>query len=725
MGFFDRFFGRKYSEARQVLVVNQLGQSISSPKNYEAFSKEGYQSNVIGYRCVSLLSKTCASIPWELYQGEREIESHPILDLLKNPNPMQSRAAFFEAWVAYFAISGNSFIEAVRVGAKRSPQELWVARPDKMKIVAGPLGLPSQYVFKTVSGEKRWDVDQITGQSDILHMKSFHPTDPWYGMSPIEAATYSMDQHNESSKWNLSLLQNSGTPSGAMVVQSNDGNPSGSLSDPQFKNLQTQINSRMAGSKNAGRILLLEGGLDWKSMGFSPHDMEWMEGRQGAARDIALAFGIPPILLNIPGDSTYSNYKEARLAFYEDTILPLLDMLMDELNHWLVPMFGNTGLQLKYDMDDIPALDIKRSEKFTQVSGAGFLTTNEKRTMLGFEPIEGGDVLLVPSGQTPITEVGFDNVTDSTEPDVQSADDSADDSDGENADSSEDEEKSSHKFSQINLVNRKEKQKTAKQAFEIRERLSAGFYHDLKEEFEDQARALEKALENVDVRTMEFAALKVLSDSSSIEKIIAKYIKRGLVTFGTPIINGSKCFGTEFETKSSIKFQTFVDSFIRKRTAEAIQHIEGTSIKKARRAIKEFVAEAGELGEGSQWVASKIRDQFESVSSSRATTIARTEMGIAASNGSLEAAKSLDIPDLMKEWVSVNDDRTRDDPSNADHAAANGQRVLLNEKFTVSPDTSMDGPGDASAPAEQVINCRCVLVYSRDGKSLIPEYEVM
>lgn len=720
MGFFDRLFGRKYSEARQVLVVNQMGQAVSSPKNYEAFAREGYQSNVIAYKCVSLLSRTCASIPWELYQGEREIESHPILDLLKNPNPMQSRAAFFEAVFAYYAISGNSYIECVKAG--KTPQELWPILPNKMKIVAGKLGLPSAYVFSANAGEKVWPVDQITGMADVLHMKTFHPNDPWYGMSPIESACYSVDQHNESSKWNLSLLQNSGTPSGAMVVQSTDSNPSGNLTDPQFANLKKQIDSRIAGSQNAGRILLLEGGVDWKSMGFSPHDMEWLEGRRGAARDIALAFGVPPILLNIPGDSTFANYKEARLAFYEDTIVPMLDMIRDELNHWLIPMYGNTNLQLKYDMDDISALEVKRAEKFTQISGAWFLTPNEKREMVGFEPVDGGDVLLIPSGMTPVGEVGMTpDMPQSDEPNS----DTLDNEDGQTQEDNTEEEKSNHKFSQVNLVNQKEKQKSAKEVNQLRDRLSVGMYHDLKEEFDEQAKKLESSLKDIDVRTMEFAAIKILSDSTDIEKIISKYIRRTMRIFGDPIINGAKTWGIEFESKGSIKFQNYVDAYVKKRTAAAVTHIEGTSIKKARRAIKEYVQESMENGEGAAWVAKNIRAQFESVSTSRSNTIARTEIGMASSSGSLEAAKALDIPDLMKEWVSTNDDRTRDDPSQADHASMNGERVALNEKFTVNPDASMDGPGDSSAPAEQVINCRCTLVYSREGKTLIPEYEVM
>jgi HK97 family phage portal protein len=712
--------GRKASEARQVMVMNQIGRPVNTPKNYEAYSAEGYQANVIGYKCVSILSRACASIDWELYKGDREIESHPILDLLTHPNPMQSRAAFFESFIAYYMIDGNSYMEAIRPSGKGPPVELWSIRPDKMRIIGGSLGLPQAFVFKYGQNEKLWPVDQITGLSDILHMKTFHPTDAWYGMSPIEAATYSIDQHNDSGKWNLSLLQNMGTPSGALVVEQSDSNPSGIIPAEQFKNLQDQIKNKVAGAGNAGKVMLLEGGMKWQAMGFNAKDMDWMEGRNNAARDIALAFGVPPIILGIKGDSTFANYKEARASLYEDTILPLLDLISDELNSWLIPMYGDQGLELYYDHDSIAALDVRRSEKFAEISGAGFLTTNEKRELLGFDSIDGGDTILVNAGQISIADIGMlPDESDALNPDKKPVENE----DGKTENDAEDGDKSNHKFTQINLLNRNEKQKSAKDANILRERLASGMYHDLKEAFENQAKELKKALENVEPRTMEFAALQVLSDTKEMELILKKYIRRSLKLFGEPILNGAKCWGLEFETKSSIKFQTFVDRFVESRTIKSLAHIEGTSGKKARRIIKEAIAEAQETGASSRDIASQLEDEFGSISTSRANTIARTEMAIASNQGSLEAAKALDIPDLMKEWVSVNDDRTRG-TADADHVSVNGQQVPLNEKFSVNPDASMDGPGDPSAPAEQVINCRCSVVYARAGKTLIPQYEV-
>lgn len=717
MSFFDRIFG-KASEARKVMVMNEVGRAVSSKKNYEAFAKEGYQSNAIGYKCVSVLSRACAGIEWELYQGDREIESHPLLELLKNPNPMQSKSQFFEAFVAYFNISGNSYIEAVKAGSG-PPNELWPVRPDKMSIVAGPLGLPYKYCFKAASGERYWDVDQVTGKSDILHVKTFHPTDAWYGMSPIEAAMYSVDQHNESGKWNLALLQNMGTPSGALVMEESVNNPTGTISEPHFKNLENQMNAKYAGSKNAGRLMVLEGGMKWQSMGFSAKDMDWMEGRHGSARDICLAFGVPPIILNIPGDSTFANYKEARLALYEDTILPMLDLIQDELNHWLCPMFGE-GLELRYDKDDIPALEQKRMEKFSIISGVSFISTNEKREAVGYEPVDGGDEILVNSGQTPISSIGLNASVDTETPEQQPSQNE----NGQAQDNSEDSQKSNHKFTQVNLVNQKEKAKSLRDANALKDKLTSAMYHDLKEDFADQARALKNGLDNIDPRVMEYAAVKILSDSTAIEKTIKKHIKRAMNIFGQPILNGAKSIGINIETKNTIKFQHFVDSFIQKHTAQAVSHIEGTSIKKARRYIKDIIAESQESGISSAEIAKQLEAQFNTISTSRANTIARTEVAIAANQGSLEAAKSLEIPDLMKEWNSTNDDRTRDMPEIADHLSANGQRVGLNEKFQVNPDASMDGPCDPSAPPEQIINCRCGLVYSRDGKSIIPSYEV-
>jgi phage portal protein BeeE len=219
-----------------------------------------------------------------------------------------------------------------------------------------------------------------------MHTKLFNPLDDWYGQSPARAGTYAIDQHNESMAWMQALLQNSARPSGALVMK--DGE---TLSDENYARLKAQTEEQYQGAKNAGRPMLLEGGLEWQAMGASPKDMLALDTKYSAARDIALAWGVPPQLLGIPGDNTYANYAEARLAFWEDTILPLLDKLAQDWTNWLGEPFG---LELRPDLDQIPAIVDKRKTLWTMLDASPSLTTNEKREAMGYEPIDGGDMTM-------------------------------------------------------------------------------------------------------------------------------------------------------------------------------------------------------------------------------------------------------------------------------------------------------------------------------------------
>lgn len=141
---------------------------------------------------------------------------------------------------------------------------------------------------------------------------------------------------------------------------------------------------------NAGRPLLLEGGLDWKAMSLSPKDMDFLDAKHNAAREIALAFGVPPMLLGIPGDATYANYQEANRALWRDTILPLASRVGAALSQWLAPGYGGS-LRLAVDSDRIEALSSDRAALWDRVTAAPFLTLNEKRIAVGYAPVEGGD----------------------------------------------------------------------------------------------------------------------------------------------------------------------------------------------------------------------------------------------------------------------------------------------------------------------------------------------
>ena len=239
-------------------------------------------------------------------------------------------------------------------------------------------------------------------------------------MSPIEAATYSIDQHNESGRWNMWRLQNDARPSGALVI---DPKSATALGDEEYQRLQAQIEAQMSGPEAAGRPLLLEGGLDWKEMGLNAVDMDWLQGRHTSAREVAMAFGMPPQMLGIPGDNTHRNMEEARLWLWEQTILPMLDFILSELNWWLTPLFGS-DLTLTFDLDEVPALITRRHVLWDKVTNADFLTVDEKREAVGYEDLtevteedlkkSPGKVVLVKKN----TRVLGDKDAENTDPDA-------------------------------------------------------------------------------------------------------------------------------------------------------------------------------------------------------------------------------------------------------------------------------------------------------------------
>ena len=189
-----------------------------------------------------------------------------------------------------------------------------------------------------------------------------------------------LDVHTAATRWSKSLLDNAARPSGAIVYRGQEGQSQ--LSSDQYDRLVSEIESNHAGARNAGRPMLLEGGLDWKPMGFSPSDMEFQKTKDAAARDIALAFGVPPMLLGIQGDATYANYQEANRAFYRLTVLPLATRVAAALAEWLGGYTGD-DVVLAPDLDQVPALSTERDAQWARVVGADFLTDSEKRRLLG------------------------------------------------------------------------------------------------------------------------------------------------------------------------------------------------------------------------------------------------------------------------------------------------------------------------------------------------------
>ena len=119
-------------------------------------------------------------------------------------------------------------------------------------------------------------------------------------------------------------------------------------------------------------------------MSLSPSDMDFTQLRREAARDIALAFGVPPMLLGIPGDNSYANYKEANAAFWRQTIVPLVTKTATGLQGWLSGFFGD-DFRITPDLDRVPAMAEERAVLWKRLSDATFVTEAEARAIAGLE----------------------------------------------------------------------------------------------------------------------------------------------------------------------------------------------------------------------------------------------------------------------------------------------------------------------------------------------------
>ncbi|MFN0114564.1 MAG: phage portal protein [Paracoccaceae bacterium] len=366
----------KASVAGRIYAWGTSGRAVWSPRDTVSLTRTGFTMNPVGFRCVKLIAEAAAALPVVCQDADRRYELHPVLDLMRRPNPAQGRAELFEALYGQILLSGNGYLEAV--GGEDLPAELHVLRSDRMSLVPGPDGWPVAYDYSVGGRTHRFD---MRGPVDpVCHIRSFHPQDDHYGLSPLQAAAVAIDVHNSASAWSKALLDNAARPSGAIVYRGTDGQSQ--LSADQYERLVSEMEANHQGARNAGRPMLLEGGLDWKPMGFSPSDMEFQKTKEAASREIAVAFGVPPMLLGIPGDATYANYQEANRAFYRLTVLPLATRVTAAVSFWLSTWLGR-AVELRPDLDQLPALASERDQQWARVAAADFLTESEKRAILG------------------------------------------------------------------------------------------------------------------------------------------------------------------------------------------------------------------------------------------------------------------------------------------------------------------------------------------------------
>lgn len=339
------------------------------PYEYTRSVRRAYVDNPVAQRSVRLVAEGVGSAPL----GETDVG---LAALVTATSAGQS---LVETVAAQLLLHGNAYVQVMKDAAGQ-PVELFALRPERVSVVPGADGWPAAYAYKLSDRTLTIPLEDEAGWPNLIHLRGFHPGDDHYGAGALAAAEQAVAIHNAASAWNRALLENAARPSGALVFEGGDG---GALAPEQFERLKAELASGFSGAGNAGRPMLLEGGLKWQSMALSPADMDFATLKAAAARDIALAFGVPPMLLGLPGDNTYANYREANRALWRLTLLPLAGKILAGLAEGLAPWFPDAALAV--DLDRVPALAEDREKLWAQVSAADFMTRDEKRAALGLE----------------------------------------------------------------------------------------------------------------------------------------------------------------------------------------------------------------------------------------------------------------------------------------------------------------------------------------------------
>ena len=360
------WFGRKSVPAGRgfapsFLLGDETGKGFA--RGYAAQYEEVFRANPVGQRCVRLVAGMVGGLTID---GDSDAVG------------LIARGGLLEQMAAALMLHGNAFVQLITDRRDR-PAELHALRPERVSVGTDANGWPAAFVYRAGPSAARIALRDALGRRQVAHVKALNPGDDHYGLGCLDAAIGAASVHNRAASWNKALLDNAARPSGALMFEPGDG---ATLGAEQYERLKVELAEQFSGSGNAGRPLLLEGGLKWQALSLTPADMDFVALKEGAARDIALAFGVPPVLVGLPGDATYANAREAGRALVRQTVLPLAGRILAGLETMLRDWLGE--VRFAVDSDQIGELAEDRAQLWAQVAAADCISRDEKRAMLGF-----------------------------------------------------------------------------------------------------------------------------------------------------------------------------------------------------------------------------------------------------------------------------------------------------------------------------------------------------
>jgi HK97 family phage portal protein len=363
--------------------------------NFTTLSREGYEHVATVFRAVNLVAKTSAGIQFGVFEENDEgmdelVTGHSFPSNLKRPNPIMGRGSFIKYWVTSMLLGGRAFIWASK-SSSGEILELWTLPPDEVVVHWGETyGVINGYTWTTSQGQ----VLDIPAE-DMLYVWFPNPRDILLPISPLQAAAQEVDITNQGLKWTLSLLVNAARPS-AYISLPKDSDEI--LQDKDVNEIKAALREEHTGSSNVGRVMVFKKpGLAMTAYGWTPADMDWVNGLAVSDVRIANVFDVPPELVG--AQKTYENFETANRVLYQHAVIPIMELLADELTNWeAIGLEPDQFIGLL--LEDIKALQEDQdnlSKRVTNEITIGMITRNEGRAKMKMPPSDDpmADVLTV------------------------------------------------------------------------------------------------------------------------------------------------------------------------------------------------------------------------------------------------------------------------------------------------------------------------------------------
>lgn len=666
MAWWDRFRRRRKKEYENPIAVMVGAENYPTeaslnigklrPKDYKKYL-EAFKGWVYG--AVTIVAETCASIPWGIYKikGEDKVrlKDHYLYRLFNSVNSVMGWYDLMEITIIHLELAGNAYWYIPRIGKSKYPAYIFPLSPARTKIVPG--GKEDGKLIKGYIYEGRDGINYKFTPDEIIHFKYPNPLDPlYYGLPPLWACAYAYNREEYMNRTEEAIFKNYGHIGGVIT---------GVRNDAEAIRIRKLWREAYAGPDKAGRIAVLIGDVKMEKIGLSPRELNFLAGRKMTREEILAVYKVPRAKLGLTDGVNYANAKEQDRTFRKEKVLPVLKRIESKINERIAILFGS---DIRFEFDNPVPDDMEVKMKFTEMSlKTGLSTINEQRAQYGLAPVDWGDRPILPLNLLPLPASSGEGSKRQGE--IQGG-------------------------GYIKVKKEKDYDVLWKNFIALQTQLEKRMSDDVRKRFKEEKRIVLRALRSLKSISKQDEDLHlILPDNverrQRWEEMLRHWNEEGL---REGFLMEVSRLGLMVEW--SVDYSP-IQQYINETSIMIAERIYGNTERDLKAILSRSFSEGLTIPE----TAKEIEEYFDFCDRVRSMRIARTETISALNYGQHTAMQEGGV--TYKIWITALDERVREW-----HAEAHGQRVLVNQPFTVGGESLMY-PGDKTGSPSNIINCRC------------------